>query len=574
MQVKKQLVSVLSRLLPRNTASIMPALRGLLMQLLMQVQGSSETKLVVESMQMIESVVRAAKICIAPYVRPTMRIITPQLSSPQPRIAVCALEVVRAIGEVCGAVLEPATLVPLIIESLGDHRQDKRQLALNTLGVVIQSAGYVVQPLFEQPKLLDLLLSSLSTSQPWSVRTEAIKVFGIIGAVEPLAYKLDRREIEAKGDVPVPADTVTVQWKRSTESVDGLDAEEIELLANIGPSNEEYYPSVAVVTVRQVLRDPGLSKQHHALSQAMKSLRFIFQSLGAKSQRYLNLTMPVIYSLVSNSAPEIQQLLVVEIHEIASIVKRHIRPYVATLMWLVLEFWSAPLLLPHLVMLVKQLAQSLQLDFAPEMARLLPQLLELLEPSSFDSKDGGVAAQESLNVLAAYSRHLGDSLFRVIPVLVDLFGCHRVAPSLCTRAVELVNELCLQMPLLSFASQILHPLMSLIGEHDRGLQTAALELLVNLVYTLGPRFKVFHGSCTRALQKHQIVHPPFETAVMKLEQHEWLADMRCKALQALKPTANASSAVPHGKLQRVNQANLRKAWDTSGCSSAEDWQYW
>eukprot|EP00656_Telonema_subtile_P050522 TRINITY_DN6564_c0_g1_i1.p1 TRINITY_DN6564_c0_g1~~TRINITY_DN6564_c0_g1_i1.p1 ORF type:complete len:202 (-),score=44.68 TRINITY_DN6564_c0_g1_i1:115-699(-) len=188
-------------------------------------------------------------------------------------------------------------------------------MCIRDRGTVIQSAGYVVRPLFEQPRLLELLLSSLSASQPYAVRVEAMKVFGIVGAVEPLAYKLVGREIETKGDVPVPADTVTVQWKRSTETVDalGAEAEEIELLANVGPSNEDYYPSVALVTVRRMLRDPSLSKQSHALSHAMQALRFIFKSLGTKSQRYLNLTLPVIYSLVSSSAPEIQQLLVMEI---------------------------------------------------------------------------------------------------------------------------------------------------------------------------------------------------------------------------------------------------------------------
>ena len=345
-------IDLLQRIVPLNTALTMPAFRKLLVEkLLPQIDADGGSRVLLESVMLLSKVVSAAKQLINPYVRAIARVVTPQLSSLQPRIAMCALEVVRRLGEVCGPELEPELLMPPIIDLITDHYPSHRRAALNTLGVMLQASGHVVQPLYEQPKMLELLLNALSASQqPVEVRTEAMKLFGIIGAVDPLLYKMHQDTGGlGKAHMPVPADTVTVQWKRSTGAVTGLDhgdAEETELLANVRPSHEDYFPSVAVVTVRRVLRDPALSKQLQPLTQALQALRFIFKSLGVKSQPYLQLTLPVIYSLVSSSPLEVQQLLVTEIHEIAAIVKQHIRPYVKALMGLTTEYWCLhPLLL-------------------------------------------------------------------------------------------------------------------------------------------------------------------------------------------------------------------------------------
>ena len=52
------------------------------------------------------------------------------------------------------------------------------QVALWTLGQLVESTGYVVEPYKKYPQLLDVLLNFLKTEQAHSIRREAIKVIG------------------------------------------------------------------------------------------------------------------------------------------------------------------------------------------------------------------------------------------------------------------------------------------------------------------------------------------------------------------------------------------------------------
>ena len=202
---------------------------------------------------------------------------------------------------------------------------------------------------------------------------------------------------------------------------------------------------------------------------------------------------------------------------------------------------SLPQLLPHLVSLVEQLARSLEHDFQTEMRRLLPPLLQLLNPSNFDGalpttsycppqaaahsrsvdwwcagSGTGVGAEQVLGVLSGYSQHLAESQLEVVPVLVNLFACQEVSVALRIQTIDLLNLIGLQLPLQSFTSQIMHPLMRVLNEGNSELNGAALELLVNMVCSLGPNFRVYLGATLRTLDKSQLSCLPFEDAVHAL----------------------------------------------------------
>lgn len=70
------------------------------------------------------------------------------------------------------------------------------QVALVTLGKLVESTGYVTDPYIKYPSLLDLLLSFLKTEQNLSFRKEVIKVLGLIGALDPFRHKLSQGEID------------------------------------------------------------------------------------------------------------------------------------------------------------------------------------------------------------------------------------------------------------------------------------------------------------------------------------------------------------------------------------------
>jgi FKBP12-rapamycin complex-associated protein len=99
------------------------------------------------------------------------------------------------IGElacVCGEDVNPHVpkLMEIILANLADPVIVKRDAALHALGQVCSSAGYVIQPLVEYPQLLSIFGQILKNEPNLSVRREVIKVFGIIGALDPYRCKV------------------------------------------------------------------------------------------------------------------------------------------------------------------------------------------------------------------------------------------------------------------------------------------------------------------------------------------------------------------------------------------------
>lgn len=58
-------------------------------------------------------------------------------------------------------------------------------VALWTLGQIVENTGYVIEPYQKYPGLLDILMKFLKTEQSKGIRREAIRVLGILGALDP-----------------------------------------------------------------------------------------------------------------------------------------------------------------------------------------------------------------------------------------------------------------------------------------------------------------------------------------------------------------------------------------------------
>lgn len=78
-------------------------------------------------------------------------------------------------------------LTPLVI---------KKCVALQTLGHVIESTRFVIQPYLHYKKLLSAILESLKSDEHKCVRREAIQVLGVIGALDPLLHRENVRQVQ------------------------------------------------------------------------------------------------------------------------------------------------------------------------------------------------------------------------------------------------------------------------------------------------------------------------------------------------------------------------------------------
>ena len=73
-------------------------------------------------------------------------------------------------------------------------------MALWTLGQLVESTGYVVEPYQKYPSLLEVLLNFLKTEQSLSIRREAIRVLGLLGALDPYKHKINLGVIDRSSD--------------------------------------------------------------------------------------------------------------------------------------------------------------------------------------------------------------------------------------------------------------------------------------------------------------------------------------------------------------------------------------
>ncbi|KAL6013172.1 hypothetical protein ACLOJK_003664 [Asimina triloba] len=314
--VREIAISVAGRLSEKNPAYVLPALRRHLIQLLMYLeQSSADSKCREESAKLLGCLIRNCERLILPYIAPIHKalvaklrdgtgvnanngVVTGVLATVGELARVVSLNRAAPLTNIYKMLLAGWTpkylsniytggfamkqylceLMPLIVEALLDGAvAAKREVAVATLGQVVQSTGYVIAPYKEYPQLLGLLLKLLNGELVWSTRKEVLKVLGIMGALDPHVHKRNQQNLPGShGEITRPASD-TGQHIRSME----------ELPLDLGPSfatSEDYYATVAINSLMRILRDPSLSSYHQ---KVVGSLMFIFKSMGLGCVPYL-----------------------------------------------------------------------------------------------------------------------------------------------------------------------------------------------------------------------------------------------------------------------------------------------
>ncbi|CCI39855.1 unnamed protein product [Albugo candida] len=199
--IREHTMQLLDRLAPLNPAFVMPSLRRMLIQLLTELRHApvppKDFDLREQSTRLFGQLIRTTQHLVDPYLVPILQVLIPTLlhGSHHTSLASAVLVAVGQLAVVAQRQLEPyvAYLFPIVVYTLQDHGAvDKRQIALQTLGILAGSTGCVVRPYLAFPTLLEKLLALLqhSATSPWQLRQEAMKTIGILGALDPYKYKL------------------------------------------------------------------------------------------------------------------------------------------------------------------------------------------------------------------------------------------------------------------------------------------------------------------------------------------------------------------------------------------------
>eukprot|EP00168_Porphyra_purpurea_P002178 TRINITY_DN1254_c0_g1_i5.p1 TRINITY_DN1254_c0_g1~~TRINITY_DN1254_c0_g1_i5.p1 ORF type:complete len:2806 (-),score=579.71 TRINITY_DN1254_c0_g1_i5:1523-9940(-) len=196
--VKEQAVALAGRQASCNPAHALPALRKLLMQLLVTLRcpGHALLHARAHAAKLLSLLIRHAPRLVTPYVRAILVALIARLRDARASGDTAAAgPVLTAVGDLAGGGtdLRPylADLLPLVVASLQleSARAEFRKAALRALSRLVQNTGCVVEPYRLFRALLPSLLRTLRFESDSSVRLDIEILLGTLGAVDPDEFK-------------------------------------------------------------------------------------------------------------------------------------------------------------------------------------------------------------------------------------------------------------------------------------------------------------------------------------------------------------------------------------------------
>ncbi len=618
-------VTIIGRLARYNPAYVIPQLRKTIIQLLTELEYTDVARSKEESSKLLSLLTQHAQDLVKPYVNSITEVLLPKARDPTPSVAGTVLE---AIGELCTVGGEAMlaykdTLMPIILDALQDQSSPfKRESALHTLGQLASNAGYVIKPYLEYPQLLEILQSIIrGEPQHGNLRRETIKLMGILGALDPYKY-----QVQMVLSTLIPQNIHFAGMPASVHSMDDSDGDEEELpvvkfhpscprpfsrklyrhdpkdisgstkyqlqqveerapqaqrrpeatqqtdvslmMGGLTPSQEDYYPTVVINALLQILKDQSLLQWHGNVVDAIMS---IFITLGLKCVQFLDRVVPAFISVIRASSTARLDFYFNHLSRLVGIVRQHIRVYLPDIIDVLQEYWNTSVSLQTTIMaLIESIARSLEGEFKIYLAGLLPLMLGVLE------KDLSTRRQPSEKIFHAFLV-FGSSgeeyMHIIIPVLVRLFDNPGQPNFLRKSAIETVGKLSSMVNLNDYASKIIHPLIRVLSSGEPSLRVAALDTLCALMLQLGRDYLHFEYTVNKAIAMHAIQHPNYDKAVEKLKKGEALPQNLSPRFEDNAAELHPSENNPPKKLD-LNAMHLKQAWDTKGKSTKDDWHEW
>ena len=472
-----------------------------------------------------------------------------------------ALATIGELARVGGAGIARAfgisELLRLIID--GIKAGSTRDVAVMTLGQLAESTGYVVQPYRDHPRLLSLMLKVLA-EESGPVRAEVLRTLGVLGALDPHAHRDNEVRLHGQGLLSmegvrgVLARVATSNRGDLDERGGGKDGlvdgekggigpggpgggslagggggrsrgglhpgggedDDDDLLPsrNLTTASENFYPTVALNALLRVLRDDSMASHHHMV---VRSVMYIFRSLGLSCVQYLPATMPVILKVARECDDVLREFTLAQLTALVAIIRGHVRTYLDDILDVIRAFWAPGPLLRQMLRLCEELATALHDDFRQHLPDLLPRMIAVLADAE---RSGDFASVPGvLHALEAFGSAVDEHLHLMLPALVRLFrpGVAPVPWRVRSLVIRSLATLLPRMQLAGHASAVAHPLVRVLDGPQRELRRDALTALTSLAHALGRDFLLFLPLVRRAMEKREMRDPVFERLVALLE---------------------------------------------------------
>ncbi|KAG9134054.1 hypothetical protein Leryth_004753 [Lithospermum erythrorhizon] len=592
--VRELTISVSGRLSEKNPAYVLPALRRHLIQLLTYLEQSGDSKCREDSARLLGCLIRSCERLILPYIAPIHKALVAKLCdgtgvNAKEGIISGVLVTIGDLARVGGFAMRRyiPELMPLIVEALMDGAAAiKREVAVATLGQVVQSTGYVITPYNEYPQLLGLLLKLLNGELAWSTRREVLKVVGIMGALDPHVHKRNQLTL------PGSHGEVTRAAGDPGQHIQSMDDLPMDLWPSFATS-EDYYSTVAINSLMRILRDPSLSSYH---KKVVGSLMFIFKSMGLGCVPYLPKVLPDLFHIVRTCDEGLKEFTTWKLGTLVSIVRQHVRKYLPELLALISELWSSfsfpapkrPLHGYPILHLVEQLCLALNDEFRQFLPVILPCCIQVL--SDAERFNDYTYVLDILHTLEVFGGTLDEHMHLLLPALIRLF---KVDASVDVRhaTIRTLSRLIPRVQVTGHISTLVHHLKLVLDGKSDELRKDALDALCCLAHAVGEDFTIFILSIHKLMMKYRLRHKEFEEIEGRLRKREpiILGGTATRRLSHRNPVEVISdplsdvdnevhddgSDVPkQPRIHQVNDGRLRTAGEASQRSTREDWAEW
>lgn len=557
--VRKVAITLLGRLSSINPAYIVPSLRKTLIQLLSRLEYSTASRKKEESATLLSLLIAKSKDLTRPYVKPIVEALLPKAKDSKSSVAASAIKCLGELSIVGGEDLKPfiPELMPLIIETFQDQSSSyKRDAALKALGQLASSSGYVIQPLLDYPQLLGMLVNLLKLEISPTIRRETVRLLGILGALDP--YK--HREVEQQNSKS------TISAEQNAPPIDVA-----LLMQGMSPSNDEYYPTVAITNLMKILKDPSL-KVHH--SKVIQAIMYIFQTLGLRCVSFLPQIIPGIINVMHSCEPAMKKFYFQQLGALILIVKQHIRPFLPEILGVIKEFFNINdenNIAIIIINLIESISRALDGEFKMYLPEVLTLLLNVFEKETSETRD---TTLHVLKCFVIFKSNIEEYVHIIIPSIVKMF---ENGPLILRKAaIESIGRMSKNVLLSDMASRIIHPLIRVLKQNIVELRVSTMQTFCYLLLQLGTEFSVFIPSIKKVLIDNSIHTPEFDSLVSKLINGDPLPtqlgfykdnDLHMSHFDM------PSSDILLKKLA-FNQAALKSVWDPSQHRTREDWLEW
>uniref|UniRef100_A0A8R1DY04 Serine/threonine-protein kinase TOR n=2 Tax=Caenorhabditis japonica TaxID=281687 RepID=A0A8R1DY04_CAEJA len=501
LEMQQACVTLLGRLAELNPALVLPRLRLMLLETLSQMMQSGQARLEQHSAKMIAQLAKQSPKFMRPYVGSLMIAMIPKMRNDQKYTEVTA-QVLNAISEI--AVIGGAEIVknlkPLF-EKLTHMINDssslhKREAALRAIGGICRSTAYVVDPYRDYPTLLDDLLRILKTVMSNTMRREAIKTLGILGAIDPYTHKVFTGSVQS----PTAISTALSLPITDTDSKDPR--QDIIHWFNYEKCTlEEFYPMITIANLMLMMQDED-SQSYAEIAQAIVT---IFRSLGEVAPQYAEQVVPRLIEVCRRATADsnranLREFFLQQLAIFVKIIKHHAAPYMPAIFTIIADAWKEDISVKMVVIeVLTEMGNAIGNDFSKYTGELIPYLLTVLQTDKTKERVLTVKVMESMRLLTYC---IVQHLHLVLPPLLIILDDVSLKLSIRQTALDTVLHMTSAVDVSAYAPRMMQSWHHNISTFE--MRDKLLVLLIEIIKQLGKFFDIFKRGVDQKLRDYNL----------------------------------------------------------------------